>query len=115
MKKKLSIIGLGYVGLPLAVEFSKNDYNVVGFDIDKDRLNQLRKGKDLTNELSDKELAQAKKILFTSRLEDIRDSEIYIVTVPTPITKNKIPDLRPLIGASKNRREGINQRRYSGI
>ena len=101
MKKKLSIIGLGYVGLPLAVEFSKNDYDVVGFDIDEDRLNQLRNGKDETNELSDEELAQAKKLLFTNRLEDIETSQIYIVTAPTPITKNKIPDLQPLINASK--------------
>ena len=101
MKKKLSIIGLGYVGLPLAVEFSKNDYDVVGFDIDTNRLNQLRNGKDETNELSNEELAQAKKLLFTNRLEDIQDSKTYIIAVPTPITKNKIPDLQLLIRASK--------------
>ena len=97
---KISIIGLGYVGLPLAVEFSKK-FDVVGFDISKDRINQLNKNKDITNELSYQDLKKSKKIIYTNNELLLADSNIYIVTVPTPVTKKNIPDLRPIKSATK--------------
>ena len=100
MNYKLSIIGLGYVGLPLAVEFGKK-YEVVGFDINKNRIDELKQGYDRTLEVSKEELKEAKKLTFTTSIGDIKDSNIYIVTVPTPIDKHKNPDLTPLIMASK--------------
>ena len=89
---KVSIIGLGYVGLPLAVEFGKK-YKTVGFDIKKDRINYLRKGIDKTRELTSKEIKSSKKLFLTSNSNDIKDSNIYIVTVPTPVDINNKPDL----------------------
>ena len=97
---KIAIIGLGYVGLPLAVEFGKK-FTTLGFDVNEKRLEQLRGGKDLTLEVSDEELAQADKLSYSSALEDLATCNIYIVTVPTPITKHKEPDLKPLINASQ--------------
>ena len=100
---KISIIGLGYVGLPLAVEFSKK-YKVIGFDINNNRIEELKKGIDKTLEVEEKELKEAIKngLEFTSNLEDIKKANVYIVTVPTPIDKHKNPDLRPLIMASRS-------------
>ncbi len=102
-KTKIAIIGLGYVGLPLAVEFAKK-YEVVGFDIYQNRINELEKAYDRTLELTKEQLEEAIKngIKFTSNLEDISTCNIYIVTVPTPIDKNKRPDLTPLIKASES-------------
>lgn len=97
---KLAIIGLGYVGLPLAVEFGKK-YSTYGFDINNTRIEELQKGIDKTLEVSKKELTEAKNLTFTSSVEDIKDANIYIVTVPTPIDKHKNPDLTPLIMASR--------------
>ena len=104
---KIAIIGLGYVGLPLALEFAKK-YQVVGFDINLDRINELRNGIDRTNETTGEEI---KKVLeeesstnglsLTDNIDFIKDSNIYIVTVPTPITIAKTPDLDPLRSASK--------------
>ena len=97
---KLAIIGLGYVGLPLAVEFGKK-FSTYGFDINNTRIEELQKGIDKTLEVSKKELTEAKNLTFTSSVEDIKDANIYIVTVPTPIDKHKNPDLTPLIMASR--------------
>lgn len=96
----LALIGLGYVGLPLAVEFSKK-YKVIGFDINEKRINELQKGKDRTLEVSSEELAEAEQLLFTSNLEDLRGSDVFIVTVPTPVDDFKVPDLTPVLKASE--------------
>lgn len=97
--EKLTIVGLGYVGLPLAVEFSKF-YDVVGFDISISRVEELKRGYDKTKEASEDEIKKS-NILFSNCESDISDSNIYIVTVPTPITDTKQPDLSPLLGASQ--------------
>src|SRR6056297_3404605 len=96
---KIAIIGLGYVGLPLAVEFAKK-YPVVGFDISEKRIEKLRAGTDDTREISAEELQAAENLTLTAAPDEIRDCSVYIVTVPTPIDEHKRPDLRPLIGAS---------------
>jgi UDP-N-acetyl-D-galactosamine dehydrogenase len=96
---RIAIIGLGYVGLPLAVEFGKL-YNTVGFDINEARISELDKGFDRTNEVEPELLAEAAKLKFSRNIEDLKSSNIYIVTVPTPIDKNKTPDLSPLKSAS---------------
>ncbi|MGL5109568.1 MAG: Vi polysaccharide biosynthesis UDP-N-acetylglucosamine C-6 dehydrogenase TviB [Vibrio ordalii] len=96
----IGIIGLGYVGLPLAVEFGKK-FNTVGFDINQKRVAELRSGVDLTLECSAEELCSAPLLNYTHRLEDIKDCNFYIVTVPTPITDEKTPDLNPLKKASE--------------
>ena len=97
---KISIIGLGYVGLPLAVEFSKK-YEVVGFDTNIKRVKELKKGIDITNECSKKEIYNLKTLKFSSDISEISDSNFHIITVPTPIDKAKRPDLRPLISATE--------------
>lgn len=96
----IAIIGLGYVGLPLAVEFGKK-YPVVGFDINTTRLGELKQGHDSTMELSDLELLEAKHLIYSNSLDDLKACNIFIVTVPTPINGHKQPDLRPLIKASE--------------
>lgn len=107
--KKITVIGLGYVGLPLAVEFAKK-YAVVGFDINQKRVDELNSGHDATLEVEDKDLhetlvgqnkASGKGLYLTTKLEEIKDSQIYIVTVPTPIDEYKRPDLTPLVKASE--------------
>jgi UDP-N-acetyl-D-galactosamine dehydrogenase len=97
---KLAIVGLGYVGLPLAVEFGKR-YQTVGFDINKKRIEQLRAGHDSTLEVDAEELADIPYLRFSAELDDIRDCNVYIVTVPTPIDLAKRPDLTPLVKASE--------------
>ncbi len=97
---KISIIGLGYVGLPLAIAFSKK-FEVVGYDINSKRVKDLINGKDVFNDLKVKNLKKNKKLNLTSNLKDIEDLDYYIVTVPTPVNKNNNPDLRSLISASK--------------
>ena len=99
--KKIAIIGLGYVGLPLAVEFGKARA-VVGFDINQPRINDLKNGTDATLETTDQELKEAVHLSYTTNLEDIKDCSIFIVTVPTPIDKHKRPDLTPLEKASES-------------
>ena len=96
----IAVIGLGYVGLPLAVEFGKL-LPTIGFDINADRIAELKTGADSTLETEPDELAAAKLLTFTNELEDIRTANVYIVTVPTPIDRHKRPDLSPLISASK--------------
>ena len=97
---KLAIIGLGYVGLPLAVEFGKQR-QITGFDINEARINALKAGHDATLEVSDEELKEATGLRFTNKLEDIAECNVYIVTVPTPINASKQPDLTPLRKASE--------------
>ncbi|MGE4518377.1 MAG: Vi polysaccharide biosynthesis UDP-N-acetylglucosamine C-6 dehydrogenase TviB [Desulfobacteraceae bacterium] len=97
---KIAIIGLGYVGLPLAVEFGKI-IETKGFDINKKRVEELKKGKDSTLEVEPENLVTAAKLTYTNNLEDLKDSNFFIVTVPTPVDKNKTPDLSPLISASQ--------------
>jgi len=93
--KKIAIIGLGYVGLPLATEFGKK-HEVIGFDINKDRIDELKKGIDITGELSKQELKEEIDIIYTTNLDDLKDCTIFIITVPTPIDKHKRPDLTAL-------------------
>lgn len=96
----IAVIGLGYVGLPLAIEFGKKR-RVIGFDIDLQRIDELRSGSDRTLEASSEELAEAKQLEFTSRIDDIKVARVFIVTVPTPIDAHKQPDLTPLLRASE--------------
>ncbi len=98
--KKIGVIGLGYVGLPLSVEFGKIR-NVIGFDINKERVVELNKGFDRTLEVETDELKEAQELRFTDQLEDLKDCQIYIVTVPTPVDDFKNPDLTPLLKASE--------------
>ncbi|MBL7864022.1 MAG: nucleotide sugar dehydrogenase [Cyclobacteriaceae bacterium] len=100
MMEKIGIIGLGYVGLPLAVEFGKVT-DTIGFDINKDRIQELRKGQDRTLEVDPGEFSLAKRLKFSDDAEDLKDVNFFIVTVPTPVDEYKKPDLRPLISASK--------------
>ena len=97
---KLAIIGLGYVGLPLAVEFGKK-MHVMGFDINQPRIIELSNGTDSTLECESKELQEAIHLSYSAQVDDLKASNVYIVTVPTPIDKNKNPDLTPLINASR--------------
>jgi len=98
---RLAVIGLGYVGLPLAVEFGKRRA-VVGFDVKEERLEELRRGSDRTLEVSSEELREAVHLSFSGDLEALRECNCYIVTVPTPIDANKKPDLGPLLSASES-------------
>ena len=103
MQNKIAIIGLGYVGLPLAHAFSFK-YPVVGFDIAQWRIDELKSGYDRTQELSKEQMQEAldNNMEFTTNLDDIADCNIYIVTVPTPIDEHKNPDLTPLVKASES-------------
>ena len=96
----IAIIGLGYVGMPLAVEFGKI-YPTIGFDINAQRIAELRQGVDLTLEVSREELAAADRLVFSTEPQDLRRASVYIVTVPTPIDRHKQPDLTPLKRASE--------------
>ncbi|NLG13859.1 MAG: nucleotide sugar dehydrogenase [Lentisphaerae bacterium] len=98
---KLALIGMGYVGLPLAVEFGKR-YATIGFDIKESRLEELREGVDSTLETSSEDLRAAKRLSFTSDPADLSSCDVFIVTVPTPIDKYNRPDLGPLLAASKS-------------
>ncbi len=96
----IGVIGLGYVGLPLAVEFGKI-FNVIGFDINEKRIKELSSGKDRTLETTAEELREAKNLSFTTNTNDLKKVNVFIVTVPTPIDDYKIPDLTPVIKASE--------------
>jgi len=98
--KKIALIGLGYVGLPLAVEFGKKR-TVVGFDINQPRINDLKNGVDSTLETTSEELKDATHLSYTTNLNDVAECEIFIITVPTPIDKHKRPDLTPLEKSSE--------------
>ena len=97
---KVAVIGLGYVGLPLAVEFGKK-YQTLGFDINQARISQLLNGHDSTLEISDEELKDAPFLSYSYSVDDLKNCNVYIVTVPTPIDVHKQPDLTPLIKASE--------------
>ena len=97
-KKKIAIVGLGYVGLPLAVEFSKY-YDVIGFDINNKRISDLQNREDTNNEVQKNKIAQ-NKVFFTSDKLKLKDCDIFIVTVPTPVNKKNIPDVRLIKQAS---------------
>jgi UDP-N-acetyl-D-glucosamine/UDP-N-acetyl-D-galactosamine dehydrogenase len=97
---KICVVGLGYVGLPLAVEFSKH-FPTIGFDISHIRIAGLKKGTDSTLEVGDDELAAAKGLSFTSEVRDVAGCNVYIITVPTPIDEAKRPDLSALVSASQ--------------
>jgi UDP-N-acetyl-D-galactosamine dehydrogenase len=96
----IGVIGLGYVGLPLAVEFGKR-YKTLGFDIDGTRITQLNEGYDRTHEVSAADLSDSQKLTLSDSIDDLRGIDVYIVTVPTPIDKHKQPDLSPLRAASR--------------
>ena len=98
--KKIGIIGLGYVGLPLAIEFGKTR-EVVGYDIKESRINELKNNTDFTLEISEEDFKDSIHLNFTSHIEDLNDCKIFIVTVPTPIDKHKKPDLSPLVKSSQ--------------
>ena len=101
--KKICIVGLGYVGLPLAHAFAKKGYNVIGLDIDKKRIEELNSGYDRTLELDKKQLNEIKgNITYVYDIEDAKNANIYIVTVPTPIDNKNKPDLTPLIKSSQS-------------
>jgi len=96
----ISVIGLGYVGLPLAVEFGKQ-FPTIGFDIDAKRIETLKKGTDTTHELSDEELDEAKLVGFTANIKEIESANVFIIAVPTPVDVYKQPDLVPLLKATE--------------
>lgn len=98
---RIGVIGLGYVGLPLAVEFGKQ-YDTLGYDIDAARIEAVRQGGDRNREVSQADLAAATRLRFSTSLDDLRDRNVYIVTVPTPINEHKHPDFTPLIQASRS-------------
>jgi UDP-N-acetyl-D-galactosamine dehydrogenase len=98
---RIGVLGLGYVGLPLAVEFGRH-YETVGFDIDPGRIADLRRGRDRTLEVEPRELAGAKRLRFSAELRDLRSCHVYVVTVPTPIDADRRPDLVPLERASES-------------
>lgn len=97
-EEKLAVIGLGYVGLPIALEFAKK-ISVIGFDINADRIELMKKGIDPSNEL-EKEAFEGCDILFSNQLEDLKKAKFYIVAVPTPVDDHNVPDLKPVLGAS---------------
>ena len=99
LEKKIAVVGLGYVGLPLALEFSKR-FTVIGFDLNEERIAELQSGKDRTNEEND-DLINAKDILFTANPLDLKESNFYIITVPTPIDDFK-PRLKAIRGRKQN-------------
>jgi UDP-N-acetyl-D-glucosamine/UDP-N-acetyl-D-galactosamine dehydrogenase len=98
---RIGVVGLGYVGLPLAIEFGKH-FDTVGFDVNPNRVRELRAGRDRTLEASSTELRAAKRLSFTTELKQLRRCKVFIVTVPTPIDNYKRPDLSPLIRASES-------------
>jgi len=100
-KCRIGVVGLGYVGLPLAVEFGKH-FETIGFDVNPQRIAQLRKGRDTTLEVSRAELRSAERLTFTTDLQRLRRCRVFLVTVPTPIDGYKRPDLTPLVRASES-------------
>lgn len=98
--KTIAVIGLGYVGLPLAVEFGKK-LPVIGFDINQARIDELKSGHDHTLEVESCELAQSTQLVFSSSLEELKSANVFIVTVPTPIDEHRQPDMTPLVKASQ--------------
>lgn len=100
-KEKLAVVGMGYVGFPLAVAFAEKGFNVIGFDINQNKINEYLNGNDPTNEVGNERLSKIKNIHFTSDKKELNEAKFIIVAVPTPVLKNKMPDLRPVEGASQ--------------
>lgn len=98
-KRNLAVIGLGYVGMPIAIQFAKK-INVIGFDVNSKKINEYKNGHDVTNEVGDDELKKT-TLVFTDKESDLKDVNFYIVAVPTPVNLDKTPDLSPVIGASE--------------
>ena len=99
---KICIVGLGYVGLPLASRFSEMGFDLTGFDIKEERINQLKDKIDINNDISDRNLKTlVRNSKLTSNIDEIKECNIFIITVPTPINEDKTPDLEPLISSSK--------------
>ena len=96
----VAVVGLGYVGLPLAIEFGKYR-NVVGFDTNSERISELKIAKDVTEEVSEIDFIESKYLRFTTEISDIKNCNFFIITVPTPVDKYKKPDLSPLFKATK--------------
>ena len=99
-KEKLAVVGMGYVGLPLAIAFSEKGFNVIGFDINQSKIEKYLNGQDPTNEVGDERIKNSKNIEFTSDETKLKEAKFIIVAVPTPVLENKMPDLRPLESAS---------------
>ena len=99
-KEKLAVVGMGYVGLPLAIAFSEKNFNVIGFDINQSKIEKYLNGEDPTNEVGEERIKNSKNIEFTSNEAKLKEAKFIIVAVPTPVLENKMPDLRPLEGAS---------------
>lgn len=99
-EEKVSLVGLGYVGMPIAVAFAKKNINVVGFDLNKEKIELYKKGIDPTNEVGD-EVIKNTTVFFTSNEEDLKSAKFHIIAVPTPVNTDHTPDLTPVIGASK--------------
>ena len=97
---RIGVVGLGYVGLPLAIEFGKH-FGTVGFDIKRERISELRAGRDSTLEIDRNEFRAADKLQFTFEAQDLKNCTVFVVTVPTPIDEYKRPDLTPLVRASE--------------
>jgi UDP-N-acetyl-D-glucosamine/UDP-N-acetyl-D-galactosamine dehydrogenase len=108
MNKIIAIIGLGYVGLPLAIEFGKK-YQVIGFDTNNKRINELKNGVDSTLEVDNQEIQNATNLSYTSNSDDIKNCSIFIVSVPTPIDNNNKPDFAPLISSSQTVGKNLSQ------
>ena len=106
----ICVVGLGYVGLPLAIAFAEKDFKVIGFDINLEKIEKYLRGIDPTNEVGNEKIKDSKNLEFTSDEKKISEANFIIVAVPTPVLENKSPDFRPLIGAStiigKNMRKG---------
>ena len=111
---KIAVIGLGYVGLPLALEFSKKN-SVIGFDINRDRIRELKVGVDKNLEFTKKELKKAQKLYLTYNIDDLKSANCYIITVPTPIDQFKKPDLKPLFHASKIISKILKKKRFDNL
>ena len=100
MAERIAVVGLGYVGLPLALAFARKFPDVIGFDINKTRVEALRSGHDVTRETDSEELGRS-ALTFTADPEDLKQATFFIVAVPTPVDGSRQPDLRPVIGASR--------------
>ena len=99
-EEKLSLIGLGYVGMPIAVAFAKKGLNVIGFDLNKEKIELYKAGKDPTKEVGDETIKNS-TVVFTSNEKDLQKAKFHIVAVPTPVNTDHTPDLAPVIGASE--------------
>ena len=116
INQSIGIIGLGYVGLPLAVAFSEK-YNVVGVDISQQRIDELKNGDDQTNEIQTSDLLNAidNGFSLTSQIEEAKDCNTFIVTVPTPVNSSKQPDLQPSYQCDQSRRYRLKKGRYGRL